>query len=107
MCIHSCVWLCVCVLLPDALRRPHAYPPSFIESANRADLLFTPATPRKFPQFTKDPFNFIDAQDLCLYHPLDDFGTVERCVSFLCVCCVWCCVVLCLCVCCVWCCVVC
>lgn len=43
-------------------------------------MLFTPATPRKFPQFTKDPFNFIDAQDLCLYHPLDDFGTVERCV---------------------------
>ena len=56
----------------------------FIESANRPDLLFTPATPRKFPTFTKDPFNFLDAQDLALYHPLDDFGTVERCVVVMC-----------------------
>jgi polyphosphate kinase len=53
----------------------------FIESASRADLVFTPINPRKYPPFLRDPFGYLDAQDLLLYHPTDDFAAVERFVQ--------------------------
>eukprot|EP01098_Paradermamoeba_levis_P013413 TRINITY_DN6105_c0_g1_i1.p1 TRINITY_DN6105_c0_g1~~TRINITY_DN6105_c0_g1_i1.p1 ORF type:complete len:642 (+),score=162.64 TRINITY_DN6105_c0_g1_i1:93-2018(+) len=44
----------------------------------RADLVFPNLQPKKNPAFIRDPFTYLDEQDLILHHPYDDFDMVER-----------------------------
>lgn len=41
-------------------------------------LRFPPLKPRRKRSFERDPFGHMDSRDTALYHPLDDYGTVER-----------------------------
>ncbi len=41
-------------------------------------LLFPPLKPRRNRAFDKDPFACLDNSDFAAWHPLDDYGTVER-----------------------------
>ncbi len=42
---------------------------------------FEPITPRAAPSFEEDPFGRLDEGDAAFYHPLDDYGIVERFVD--------------------------
>ena len=41
-------------------------------------LVFPRVRPRRRRNFERDPFGYLDQGDIALYHPLDDYGTVER-----------------------------
>ena len=44
-------------------------------------LRYEPIEPRGAPEFDDDPFGALDKRDTALYHPLDDYGIVERFVE--------------------------
>ncbi|MER3554591.1 MAG: RNA degradosome polyphosphate kinase [Meiothermus sp.] len=48
-----------------------------IVSEGPAKERFAPITPEKPKGFAKDPFGFLDRRDLLLYHPFEDYNTVE------------------------------
>ena len=43
-----------------------------------APLRFEPLKPRRRRAFERDPYGYMDERDMALYHPLDDYRTVER-----------------------------
>lgn len=45
--------------------------------AGPAALKFPPLTPKQPGAFLKNPWSYLDQRDLLLYHPYDDYGTVE------------------------------
>ncbi len=49
--------------------------------ANPTPLRYAPVEPRGAPDFEADPFGMLDGQDVAFYHPLDDYGAVERFVD--------------------------
>ena len=44
-------------------------------------LRWPPLVPRDAPEFEADPFALLDGRDAAFYHPLDDYGVVERFVE--------------------------
>lgn len=48
---------------------------------NSTPLRYTPIEPRGAPDFEADPFAVLDERDAAFYHPLDDYGVVERFVD--------------------------
>ena len=48
---------------------------------NSTPLRYEPIEPRGAPEFDDDPFGALDKRDTALYHPLDDYGIVERFVE--------------------------
>ena len=44
-------------------------------------LRYPPLAPRGAPDFEADPFALLDERDAAFYHPLDDYGVVERFVD--------------------------
>ncbi len=81
----------------DALRLPeeaafrlsppldHRYLNTLIDvdppNPNSTPLRYEPIEPRGAPDFEADPFGALDERDTALYHPLDDYGIVERFVE--------------------------
>jgi polyphosphate kinase len=47
-----------------------------IANADRPELHFEPRPPRKRSKFHAAPFAYLEKEDLALYHPADDYGTV-------------------------------
>jgi polyphosphate kinase len=52
-----------------------------IANLNRIDLRFKPNPIRKRSKFQSAPFTYLEKQDLALYHPSDDYGTVVQFVQ--------------------------
>ena len=52
-----------------------------IADLDRPDLKFSPDPIRKRSKFHKTPFGYLEKQDLALYHPSDDYGTVVNFVT--------------------------
>ena len=48
---------------------------------NSTPLRYEPIEPQGAPEFDDDPFGALDKRDTALYHPLDDYGIVERFVE--------------------------
>ena len=48
---------------------------------NSTPLRYTRIQPRGAPDFEADPFGALDERDAAFYHPLDDYGVVERFVE--------------------------
>ncbi len=47
-----------------------------IANTDRPELHFEPQPPRKRSKFHAAPFSYLEKEDLALYHPADDYGTV-------------------------------